>query len=83
MTDKKGRFLVDLTTDDFKVWENGRRVDIRYLTTGEDEENTPPLRVGILVDQSNPARLYYKTYKDSIGDLAYLLIPEAGRDRGF
>ncbi|MDA1314085.1 MAG: VWA domain-containing protein [Acidobacteria bacterium] len=83
VTDKDGRFLVDLSKDDFKVWENGKRVEIRYLTTGEDEENTPPLRAGILLDLSNAARLYYKTYKESIGDLAYQLVPEDGRDQGF
>ncbi len=83
VTDNAGRFLVDLAKDDFKVWENGKRVEIRYLTQGTDIENIPPLRVGFLVDKSSYARRYYKTYKDSIGDLAFQLIPEAGRDRGF
>lgn len=83
VTDSEGRFLVDLNKDDFKVWENGQRVEIRYLTKSNDVENMPPLRVGLLIDQSNRARLYYKTYKDSIGDLAFQLIPEGGRDRGF
>ena len=43
----------------------------------------PPLRVGFLVDLSNTARLYYKNYKESIGDLAYLLVPEGGKSKGF
>lgn len=83
VTDSDGRFLVDLSKDDFKVWENGQRVQIRYLTHSTDTENMPPLRVGFLVDQSSTGRLYYKTYKESIGDLAFQLVPEDGRDRGF
>jgi len=83
VTDSDGRFLVDLSKDAFKVWENGQRVQIRYLTNSADTENMPPLRVGFLVDQSSTGRLYYKTYKESIGDLAFQLVPEDGRDQGF
>lgn len=82
VADKEGRFVVDLTKDDFRVYEDGRRVQIRYLT-GSTDKNMPPLRIGFLVDMSNAARLYYKTYKNSIGDLAFSLIPEDGAHKGF
>jgi VWFA-related protein len=87
VTDNDDRFIVDLKRDDFEVFENGERVVIRYFTkTTPDEEaagNVPPLRVGFLIDLSNTARLYYKNYKESIGDLAYMLVPEGSASKGF
>lgn len=83
VTDSEGRFIIDLEKSDFEVYEDGQRVEIRYFTKSTDTENLPPLEVGFLVDLSNSARLYYKTYRDSIGDLAYVLVPEQGRNHGF
>lgn len=83
VTDQEGRFIVDLDQDDFKINEDGTRVQIRYFTKSTEEEKKPPIRVGFLLDLSNTARLYYKTYRDSIGDLAYLMVPEGGENEGF
>lgn len=87
VTDNEGRFIIDLKKEDFEVYENGQPVEIRYFTKttpAEEEAGTvPPLRVGFLVDLSNTARLYYKQYKESIGDLAFMLIPEGGPNKGF
>ena len=81
--DSEGRFIVDLTKNDFEITEDGQPVEIRYFTLSNGQADPPPLRVGFLIDLSNTARLYYKTYKDSIGDLAYLLVPEGGKNKGF
>ncbi len=81
--DSEGRFIVDLTKNDFEITEDGQPVEIRYFNQSNEEADPPPLRVGFLIDLSNTARLYYKTYKDSIGDLAYLLVPEGGKNKGF
>ena len=83
VTDDEGRFIVDLTKDDFEVYEDGQRVDIRYFTESQDEANKPRIRVGFLVDLSNTARLYYKNYQESIGDLAFLMVPEDSLNEGF
>lgn len=83
VTDSEGRYIVDLEKSDFTVWEDGQVVEIRYFTRSVEEEKKPPLNVGFIVDLSNTARLYYKTYQDSIGDLAWLLVPEGGKNRGF
>ena len=84
VSDSKGRFIVDLFKHDFEVLENGKPVAIRYFTKIVDKDpDTPPLHVGFLIDLSNTARVYYKSYKDSIGDLAYILVPEGGKDMGF
>lgn len=83
VTDNEGRFIVDLKREDFSIYEDGQLVDIRYFTDSQDEASKPRIRVGFLVDLSNTARLYYKNYQESIGDLAYLMVPEGGRNEGF
>ena len=83
VTDTEGRFIVDLNKADFSVWEDGQLVEIRYFTRSVEEEKKPPLYAGFIIDLSNTARLYYKTYQNSIGDLAWMLVPEGGRNRGF
>lgn len=83
VTDSEGRYIVDLEKSDFTVWEDGQVVEIRYFTRSVEEEKKPPLNVGFIVDLSNTARLYYKSYQDSIGDLAWMLVPEGGKNRGF
>jgi Ca-activated chloride channel family protein len=83
VTDDEGRFIVDLKRGDFEVYEDGQKVDIRYFTESQDEANKPRIRVGFLVDLSNTARLYYKNYQESIGDLAFLMVPEGGDNEAF
>lgn len=83
VTDNEGRFIVDLRKEDFEVYEDGQRVDIRYFTESQDQDKKPPIRIGFLIDLSNTARLYYKNYRDSIGDLAFLMIPEGSDNSGF
>ena len=78
-----GKFIVDLNKEDFEVYEDGKRVQIRYFARSTDTEDLPPLYAGFLIDLSNTARLYYKTYQETIGDLAYILIPEGGENQGF
>ena len=83
VTDADGKFIVDLKQTDFDVREDGESVEIRYFTRSVEEEKKPPLHTGFIVDLSNTARLYYKSYKESIGDLAWLLVPEGGKNSGF
>ena len=83
VVDDDGNFVINLGRDDFRVFEDGQPVQIRYLTHSEDKINMPSLFVGFVVDKSSNARRYYETYKNSIGDLAFSLIPEGGKDRGF
>lgn len=83
VTDNDGLFVSDLNKSDFTVWEDGKQVEIRYFTRSVEEEKKPPLYAGFIIDLSNTARLYYKTYQHSIGDLAWMLVPEGGRNKGF
>jgi len=52
VTDKKGRFITDLTKDDFEIMENRRPQQILEFAAKSDL----PLRLGILIDTSNSIR---------------------------
>jgi Ca-activated chloride channel homolog len=52
VTDKKGRFITDLTKEDFEVVEGKKGQAIQEFTA----ESGLPLRLGILIDTSNSIR---------------------------
>ena len=52
VTDKKGRFITDLTRDDFEIYENKKEQNIMQFTA----ESDLPLRLAILIDTSNSIR---------------------------
>ena len=52
VSDKKGRFVTDLTKDDFEVFENKKPQTIIEFTA----ETDLPLRLAILIDTSNSIR---------------------------
>ncbi len=56
VTDKKGRFITDLTKDDFQLTEGKKGQNINQFTA----ESDLPLRLGILVDTSNSIRDRFK-----------------------
>ena len=56
VTDRKGRFITDLTRDDFQIFENKKQQKISQFTA----ESDLPLRLAILVDTSNSIRDRFK-----------------------
>jgi VWFA-related protein len=52
VTDKKNRTVIDMTKDDFHVFEGGQPQTIRYFS----RETDLPLRIAILIDTSNSIR---------------------------
>jgi Ca-activated chloride channel family protein len=52
VTDKKNRMILDLTKDDFHVFEDKNPQSIRFFS----RETNLPLRIGVLVDTSNSIR---------------------------
>src|SRR5215471_11639167 len=56
VTDRKGRFITDLTKDDFEVIESKKPQVIQEFTA----ESDLPLRLGILIDTSNSIRDRFK-----------------------
>jgi Ca-activated chloride channel family protein len=51
VTDKQGKFISDLTTDQFAVFDNGRRMPIEFFTN----EDTP-VTIGLVIDASGSMR---------------------------
>src|SRR5438128_1848541 len=56
VTDKKGRFITNLTKEDFEVIENKKQQSIQEFTA----ESDLPLRLAILIDTSNSIRDRFK-----------------------
>jgi len=56
VTDKKGRFITNLTKEDFEVIENKKQQSIQEFTA----ESDLPLRLAILIDTSNSIRERFK-----------------------
>ncbi len=52
VTDKRGRFITDLTKNDFQVWENKKPQEVLEFTA----ETDLPLRLAVLIDTSNSIR---------------------------
>ncbi|MBI3666247.1 MAG: VWA domain-containing protein [Acidobacteria bacterium] len=51
-----------------------------YVSSDRPEQ---PVIVGFVLDVSNSARVYFKTYQDAIADLAYVLLPGDNKNKGF
>jgi VWFA-related protein len=62
--DKKGRFVTDLTKDDFEVIENKRQQTVQEFSA----ETDLPLRLGILVDTSNSIRDRFKFEQEAASE---------------
>ena len=56
VTDKKNRFITDLDREDFEVFDNGKRQEIREFV----RESDLPLRIGVVLDTSNSIRGRFK-----------------------
>jgi VWFA-related protein len=61
VTDKKGRFITNLTRDDFQVFENKKPQKILEFTS----ESDLPLRLAILIDTSNSIRDRFKFQQEA------------------
>src|ERR1035437_9616733 len=62
--DRKGRFVTDLTKDDFEVLENKRPQVIQEFAA----ESNLPLRLAILIDTSNSIRDRFRFEQDAASD---------------
>ncbi len=76
VTDKKGRFVTNLTKDDFEVIENKKRQNILEFTA----ESGLPLRLGLLIDTSNSIRDRFRFEQEAAVEfLNSLLRPRTDR----
>lgn len=65
--DKRGMPIIDLTQNDFRVFEDGKPQPIKYFI----QEPAPPLRIGFIMDTSNSARPLLSFEKDAASEFAY------------
>ncbi|MDP8982025.1 MAG: VWA domain-containing protein [Acidobacteriota bacterium] len=61
VTDKKGRFITDLTKDDFEIFENKKPQQILEFAA----ETNLPLRLAVLIDTSNSIRERFKFQQEA------------------
>jgi Ca-activated chloride channel homolog len=61
VSDKKGRFVINLNKDDFEVYEEKKQQNILEFIA----ESNLPLRLGILIDSSNSVRDRFKFQQEA------------------
>lgn len=79
VTDDQGRFVSNLDKGDFRIFEDGKEQKIQYFT----RERNQPVVVGFVLDASNSTRLYWKTFRESVLELVWNLLPGDRRFSGF
>jgi len=76
VTDRKNRFVLNLTKEDFHVLEDNKPQSIRYFS----RETNLPLRIGVLIDTSNSVRMRLRFEQEAAIDfLSATLRP--GKDK--
>ena len=68
--DRKGRFVTDLTRDDFELIENKRPQTVQEFSA----ETDLPLRLGILIDTSNSIRDRFKFEQEAASQFVQSVI---------
>jgi VWFA-related protein len=67
---RQGQPVIDLTKNDFQVYENGQPQTIRYFYRG----TRPPLRIGVILDTSNSARTQLSFEKDAATEFVFNML---------
>ncbi|MCX7602609.1 MAG: VWA domain-containing protein, partial [Bryobacteraceae bacterium] len=70
VTDRRGRFVRDLTKDDIDVIENKRRQNIIEFVS----ESNIPLRIAMLIDVSNSIRERFRFELEAAGEFLHRVI---------
>lgn len=70
VTDRSGRFVTDLTRDDFQVFEEGQEQKIEFFS----QETDLPLRIGLLMDTSNSIRNRLQFQQEAAIDFLHLVL---------
>jgi VWFA-related protein len=79
VTDSEGRFVSNLSKDDFKVYDQGELQTIDYFNA----ERNQPVVIGFLIEQSNGMRLHWKRFQDAAIELVLALMPEDPKFSGY
>ena len=68
--DKRGRPVINLTKDDFRIFENNVPQTIKYFS----REMRQPLRIGLILDTSNSARPSLEFERDAASDFVFNML---------
>ena len=79
VTDDLGRFVSNLTKEDFRILDEGRPQLIRYFNHAPQQ----PIVVGFLVDLGSGSRIHWATYQEAIRDLIWDLLPGDKKYSGY
>lgn len=75
--DQKDRLVTDLKKEDFTVYEDGKKVDVRFFSP----ITRVPLRIGLLLDTSNSVRLYFKAQQNAAIDFVHSMLEANPKNR--
>jgi VWFA-related protein len=79
VTDEKNRFVSNLDSTDFRIFDEGREQKIRFFS----RERSQPVVVGFLLDMSNTNRIHWKKYQEAAEELVLGLLPGDKRYSGY
>jgi VWFA-related protein len=79
VTDEKGRFVSNLTKDDFHIYDENREQKITYFS----HDQTLPIVIGFLLDQSSAMKIHWAKYQEAATELMLQLLPVEKRYSGY
>jgi VWFA-related protein len=79
VTDDKGRFISNLTKDDFHIFDENREQKITYFS----HDQNLPIVIGFLLDQSSGMKIHWAKYQEAVTELALDLLPVDKRYSGY
>ena len=77
--DKKGNLVLDLNKEDFEVYEDGVKQEVRFFSGATNL----PLRFGLLLDTSSSTRPRLKFEKEAAMQLGYYVLGNSPDHQGF
>jgi VWFA-related protein len=79
VADEKGRFVSNLTKDDFKIYDEGKEQKIDFFS----HEQSQPIVIGFLIDTSNGMKILWDKYREASTELMLNLLPGDRKYSGY
>jgi VWFA-related protein len=79
VADEKGRFVSNLVKSDFHLYDEGREQRIDFFS----HEQSQPVVIGFLLDQSNGMKIQWAKYKETVTELILNLLPGDKKYSGY
>lgn len=79
VTDEKGRFISNLTKNDFRIFDENKEQKIDFFS----HEQSQPVVIGFLIDTSNAMKIHWDKYKEAATELILNLLPGDKKYSGY